>query len=319
MAHELEIKNGVAQMAYVGEVPWHGLGTELQPGATVEEILAAAGLNWEVGLYPAASVFEGEVITTDHFSLIRKDNKQVLDVVPQGWNPLQNSDAFDFFTRLTAEGSASMNTAGSIRDGEIVWGLAKMGETVDIVKGDPTESYLLLTNNHRYGKSISILLTPIRVVCMNTLTAALQGAAQKAVVKFAHNATFDPDLAHQALALASDRFMAYTERAKFLTTKKAEDEAFRRFLMQVFPAGGEAGKNNVPSLPATKAYEARESQPGAEFGAGTWWNAYNAVSYVTDHVLGQTLESRLNSAWYGPNAEKKRKAFDLALEYAEAA
>jgi phage/plasmid-like protein (TIGR03299 family) len=213
-----------------------------------------------------------------------------------------------------------METAGALYDGEIVWGLARLPDTADIVKGDESRCYILLTNNHRYGKSISTMLTPVRVQCWNTLTAALQGAAQKAVVRFAHHRTFDADLAISALQLASNRFNDYVEKARFLATKKMEDEQFQRFLKRVFPVNGEdAKKQDIPSLPATRAYDALATQPGAELGAGTWWAGYNAATFVVDHVLGQSVESRLNSAWYGPNAEKKRKAFNLALEYAEAA
>jgi hypothetical protein len=83
MGHMIEVRDEQASMAFVGEPPWHTLGAELPPGADADTMLRAAHLNWRVDLYPAASVVDGQVIQTDHFSLVRDVDKRVFDVVPR--------------------------------------------------------------------------------------------------------------------------------------------------------------------------------------------------------------------------------------------
>ena len=94
MAHEIEFVNGVAQMAYVGAVPWHGLGKEVPADLTPEQMLEAAGLNWEVKKYPTFAVLDDNdpdsVIETGQSALVRLSDKKMLDVVSDDWNPVQD-------------------------------------------------------------------------------------------------------------------------------------------------------------------------------------------------------------------------------------
>jgi hypothetical protein len=123
----------------------------------------------------------------------------------------------------------------------------------------------------------------------------------------------------------------YKEMAKFLGEKSYKQEILAEYFKGVFPGYAKKTDEKPQNLTqaqidalglsrnAKGALELVESQPGANFAPGSWWNAYNAVSYMTDHVMGRNQESRLTSAWYGLNKSTKVKALEKAVEYAEAA
>ena len=314
MAHEIEMVNGVAQMAYAGETPWHGLGTKVLPDLTPDQMLDAAGLNWEVRKVPAFATINDRQVNVGHSALVRNIDDKVLDVVSNDWNPVQNSEAFAFFNDFIAEGDMEMHTAGSLKDGQIVWGLAKVKAGFSLFNGDEVESYLHFTNFHKYGFSTDVRFTPIRVVCNNTLTLSLNTKVEK-MVKISHRREFDGDNVKLMLGVAAEKLAQYKEMAQFLGSKRYSNENVVEYFKRVFPS---AGQKEV-SRSANTAMEILETQPGAQYAEGTWWTAFNAVTYMTDHLLGRTQDTRLTSAWYGVNKNVKTKALESALEFAEAA
>ena len=151
MAHMIEEINGKAQMAYAGDVPWHGLGTKVPNDLTPIQMLDAAGLDWTVEKIPAYAKVGGRDVEIGQSALVRSMDNSILDVVSNDWNPVQNYEAFEFFNDFIAAGDMEMHTAGSLQDGKIVWGLAKVKESFDLFKGDQIDSYLLFSNFHKYG------------------------------------------------------------------------------------------------------------------------------------------------------------------------
>ena len=117
MAHELEFVNGKAQMAYAGDVPWHGLGVKVSNDLTPEQMLKAAGLDWTVDPVDLFAEVGGDRLPTGHRALVRSSDQKVIDVITNDWNPVQNSEAFEFFNDFVAHGDMSMVTAGSLKDG----------------------------------------------------------------------------------------------------------------------------------------------------------------------------------------------------------
>jgi hypothetical protein len=105
-----------------------------------------------------------------------------------------------------------MHTAGSLRDGQYVWALAKVKESFDVFGEDTVESFLLFSNPHVYGKSVDVRFTPIRVVCNNTLSMSLEGKAKNGV-KVGHRAEFNADSVKETLGLAHEKFAKYKEMA----------------------------------------------------------------------------------------------------------
>lgn len=319
MAHMIETVNGKAQMAYAGETPWHGLGTKVPADLSPEQMLEAAGLDWSVEKIPAYAKIAGKQVAIGQSALVRSMDDKILDVVSDDWNPVQNAEAFEFFNEFVAAGDMEMHTAGSLKDGQIVWGLAKVKESFELFKGDQIDSYLLFSNFHKYGFSTDVRFTPIRVVCNNTLTLSLNSKVER-MVKISHRKVFDPSNVKEMLGIATDKLQKYKEMAQFLGSKKAKDEDIVEYFTRVFPVSGSNEKTKKEiSKNAQIALDVLHTQPGAEYAEGTWWQPFNAVTYLTDHLAGRSADTRLTSAWYGYHKGVKTKALELAVEMAEAA
>lgn len=323
MAHEVEMINGQAQMAYAGEKPWHGLGVEVSNDLTPAQIMAKAGLDWQVEKMPLSFTNRaGKLQTVNKHALVRSNDSKVLDVIGDDWNPIQNSEAFEFFSEYVLAGDMEMNTAGSLKGGKNVFALAKVKESFSVNGDDQVDSYLLFSNPHEYGKAVDIRFTPVRVVCNNTLTFSLQSAS-KNFVKVGHRSKFDADMVKQQMGLASEKFAKYKEMAQFLSTRRFTADTLIQYYNEVFPYTHKQAEapTKVEDLSknARAAMDVLYTQPGAQYGEGTWWQALNSVTYLTDHVMGRSSDTRMQSAWFGINQSRKLKAANKAVEYATAA
>ena len=324
MAHELEIaKNGEADMAYVGETPWHGLGKRVPNDVSPEQMLKAANLDWTVSKKQLFFNSEGGLVPTKAQALVRSTDNKVLTIVSDNWNPVQNLEAFEFFNDFVHAGDMEMHTAGSLKGGKMVWAMAQIKDSFTLFGGDKVEGYLLFSNPHEFGRSIDVRFTPVRVVCNNTLTMALDSEVKHSV-KINHRSKFDGDSVKETLGVAKEQLSRYKEQAQFLGKKKYDKETIVEYFNRVFPSMSKdevkLSKTAFPiSRQAEEAMAVVHTQPGSNFAEGSWWQAFNAVTYMTDHKLGRSRDSRLTSAWYGMNRAKKEKALDLAVKYAEMA
>jgi len=322
MAHEIEIVDGAVRHAYVGQTPWHSLGVQVPADISPEDMMKKAGLDWEVKKFPAIAMVNGKKIDTGRQALIRTSDNKFLDMVGEDWNPVQNAEAFEFFNDFIGAGDMEMHTAGSLKGGQNIWALAKIKDSFEVVKGDKVEGYLLFSNPHQYGKTVDIRFTPIRVVCNNTLTMALNNAtAIERMFKMNHRRQFDGDTVKQVLGVSKEKLATYKELSKFLSTKKYNDETIVEYFNRVFPLTSNKRQKNdeLASRAAKLAFEVLDSQPGNKFAPGSWWSAFNAVTYSTDHLLGRSADTRLSSAWFGSNQKRKIEAANIAVEMAKAA
>jgi phage/plasmid-like protein (TIGR03299 family) len=334
MAHELQMVNGAAQMAYAGETPWHGLGVRVGDDLSPKEMMIAAGLDWTVEKEDVYFSRNGKMLRAPkRQALVRSNDNKCLDIVSDNWIPVQNEQAFEFFDTYVKAGGMSMHTAGSLKDGQIIWGLAKVNDSFSLFGGkDEVESYLLLSNPHNYGKSVDIRFTPVRVVCNNTLSMSLKGTATLGLT-LNHRSEFDAAKVQVALNEAHEKLHSYKDMAEFLSKKRYNEQTLFEYFNRVFPKSNtktgaasfdklmksfKSGEN-VASRNALRALEVVETQPGAEFGRGTWWSAYNAITYMTNHETGHNPDTRMQSVWYGQNKDRNIEALGLAVEYAEAA
>jgi hypothetical protein len=126
----------------------------------------------------------------------------------------------------------------------------------------------------------------------------------------------------EQMGMASEKFAQYKDMAKFLSTKKFSVDALISYYSEVFPYTHKTSEapSTVEDLSknAQDAYAVLDTQPGANFGEGTWWQALNSVTYLTDHKMGRNADSRMQSAWFGINQARKIKAVNKAVEYATA-
>jgi len=330
MAHQVET------MAYAGEVPWHGLGVRVTEGLTPDEMMVEAGLDWEVEKREMFYIDSNgnQKRGGDQTALVRSSDGMFLDTVSDMWNPVQNRDAFNFFDEYTRAGGMEMHTAGSLRDGKVIWALAKVNDSFALFGGkDKVESYLLLSNPHQFGRGVDIRFTPIRVVCNNTLSFSLNRKATLAI-SLNHRSEFDAEKAREALSEAHQKMTEYKEMSEFLASKKFNESKLFEYFNHVFPRA-DRGSNSVKhqemmdafrnkdkkivSRNAILAAETLEEQPGAEYGKGTWWQAYNTVTFMTNHLMGRNSDTRMQSLWFGQNKNRNIDALGAAIEFANAA
>lgn len=315
MAHMLEMIDNKASHAYAGETPWHGLGVQVSNDLTPAEMMTAAGCDWTVHEVETFAEFNGQKIPTGMKALVRDRDNKVLTQVGENWHPVQNADAFEFFADFVKAGDMEMNTAGSLKDGKMVWALAKVKADFTLFNGDRVESFLLFSNPHEYGKSIDVRFTPTRVVCNNTLTMALNSKADSAV-RLNHRKQFDAEEVKRILGLADVKMTKYKEAAEYLGSKQVTEDVMKKYFGELLGTSTKEGKDL--SRTAQRAMELVETQPGAEYAAGSIWQMFNAVTYLTNHELGRSADTRLQSAWYGANRKLNIEAMNKALELADA-
>ena len=162
----------IETMFYVRETPWHGLGTRVLTAPASKEALEVAGLNWKVIQEPVYT--EANELIEGYKANVRDNDRKVLGVVTNRYKVIQNEEAFSFTDSLLGEG-VRYETAGSLQGGKKVWLLARMPQDY-IITGERISPYLVFSNTHDGSGAIKVALTPIRVVCNNTLNLALSSA-----------------------------------------------------------------------------------------------------------------------------------------------
>lgn len=323
MSHDLNVRDGKAAMMYVGEPPWHGLGTKLDNPATSREAITAAGLDWEVGLLPVYAT-EGDttVRVPRRHAVVRSDlwgseDCPILGVVAPGYVPLQNKEAFEFFDSIVGKGSAVYHTAGALGRGERVWMLAKLPGQMRIVKDDVADKFLLLSTGHNGRTSVQIKFTPVRVVCQNTLTLALRRGQS---VSVAHDRRLHAGLhdAKSLLGLVNHRFSEMETTFQRFAQVRMNSNRLDNYLKLVYPLPRlGSGPRVLRRVLADRSDTGRIfecgvglDQPGVK---GTLWAAYNAVTeYVDHHRCGYCGERRLRSIWFGRGCNIKMHAHAVA-------
>ena len=317
----------VETMAYAGETPWHGLGTEIPPGVGTEEMLKLSGLDW---LVTKEKLYLGDNTEVPKMrAIVRDTDKKIISIVGSTYKVTQNHEVLGFFHKFVEAGNMELETAGSLHGGQYVWCLARVKRDFVIGKDDEVRTYLLFCNPHIYGYSRSIKFTGVRVVCWNTLNFAL-GAnltgrnTRGLTFNIPHSIDFDEvsrAAAEKALGIALTQSAEFEEATKLFAKTKLKQDALDSYfntILKFDPETAKLRKDGTVRLPSmlNKFNEALESAPGQDFKSckGTLWGALNAVTYVIDHDMGRTRDNGLTSAWFGYTGDIKRKAFEIALE-----
>lgn len=323
------MSHAVESMAYANEVPWHGLGYSVPADLTPEQMLKAAKIDWTVS--KRDMFLEGGNKVPGFFALTRDSDSKVLSVVGSSYKETQNSEILGFFQKFVEAGNMDLETAGSLQGGRYIWALARINSDFSIGKQDEMRNYLLLCNPHVYGYARVMKFTSVRVVCWNTLNYALGSnlrgdKTDGKSFSIPHSLKFDDkakEAAEKALGLAKNQAKEFEEAARLLARKKATKEQVEKYfnhLLGFDPEKAKVKKDGSTREPTNllKFRDALEKAPGQDLKSaqGTWWGAFNAVSYIVDHEMGRSRDSGLSSAWLGTSADTKVKAFKLALEEA---
>jgi phage/plasmid-like protein (TIGR03299 family) len=304
-------------MMYVDSAPWHGLGQRLDHPATAEEAIEAANLDYTVVKKPLQAVINGKrrIDVPDYFATLRTDTQDVLGVVGSRYSPVQNRDAFGFFDSLVGQNEAIYETAGVLNLGERVWILARLPGYIKLLGKDVVHKYLLLYNSHDGSSMIRAKLSPIRVVCNNTLSVALAGMEQEVRIKHTHSALEKLEEAHKLLGLSNSVYDLLESIFKRMSLTKVTDKQLLRYVGSLIPDNPESESNTRMENIRDTILNLHEAVEDAKVIRGTAFGAYNAVTEYTDHMTTtKDPNRRLNSIWFGGSEKLKVKAFQLAQD-----
>lgn len=338
MAHMIDETTGRPAIAYAGETPWHKLGrkmTEIER-RDIAAALKLAGLDWQVAAIPLNYGNPAQPLrkVPDAQGIIRMDTGAYLGTVGAAYTEIQNREAAETVAALVAEHGCTVEVAASLDGGKRAFCLLKMPDaTISPAPGDDVRGYLLVSWSHDGSGAVRIVLTPIRVVCQNTLSAAYSaGYSSVAVVRHTKSA---PDALKTAARVAQQMHKALIKTGETfaeLAARTMNARELAEYIETVIPAPKVADGEAAPQLSDTiKArreeiarliFDGHHTADGISdyrTGISTAWRAYNAVTEYFDHVRAREAKSpsaRLtayDSALFGGNAAIKAQALRVLV------
>lgn len=317
MAHQIQ------SMAYVNQVPWHGLGKLLTPHQPIEVWQQEAGMDWQIKDTPVlfnADQGPGSLLNLrsnlDNKVLYRSDSLEPLSVVSKRYQVVQPSEVLEFYRDLVAAGGLELESAGVLKNGRKLWALAKTGQETLLKGDDRVKAYLLLATSCDGTLSTTAQFTSVRVVCNNTLQLAV--ADSKGSVKVPHSTKFDPVLVKRELGLGLSAWDKFNDSIKQLADRKVNKFETMNFLVNVL------GDPDLPlnEQPNNKAIQNvynlfMGNGKGSDMASakGTAWGLLNGITeHVDTHRRAMSQDHRLDSAWFGVGAAIKDRAFQEAMK-----
>lgn len=334
MAHNINVNENTGKASFFSrkEIPWHGLGTILDKEiVTAKEAMKAASLDFTVEkrkLYIKTN--EGKFRPSPTYeATVRTDTEQHLGVVGTDYEILQNAECFDFIDSLIMGGEASFETAGALGNGERVFVTAKLPKHVTLGNGDTIEEYVFITTSHDGSKAVIAALTPIRIVCNNTLTMALSRNKNKVMFKHTKNLKTKLEMAHQLMGISNKYFDEFNElmqslkSVKVASQKEVTDLASRIILTNAEYDSLAANKFNFhKALSSRKANIMRDilvtvdEGIGQEYHRGTGlWLMNGITSYYQNTRDYRTDETKLNALSEGKYVNTLTAAVPILLAH----
>jgi len=328
MGHNLNFNktSGTWSFASNTEKAWHGLGQTVDTAMTAEEAIKQANLDYQVEKTPATMIVgpEKEVFEIpNYFATYRTDTNEPLGMVKSRYEVVQNRDAFSFFDSIIDRGEAIFETAGALGRGEKIFITAKLPEDIT-VGGESVNQYLLLHNSHDGSSSVVAGLTSVRVVCNNTLQAALKNLENKVCISHTNKASDRLREAVRVMGIATKYSDQVQEMFNRMTDVKMTEGRYRDYFRDVFKTEYKVKSLEEEELNSTRLKNMVEgatqfamthpTQTTAETD-GTLWGAYNAVSGFYSYVRKfPTEEARFSSQFFGAANTKMLKSFSLAAK-----
>lgn len=328
MAENINENNGKYSFVSKRELAWHKKG-QIVDSMTSKEALELSGLDFEVMKVPLffpdnsknlspkesfdyshvrrATIEEDSFINPlntvkGSYATIRTDSYNQLGVVGDRYEIIQNIEAFDFFDRIVGDGHAMYETAGALGNGETIFVTAKIPSKM-IVKKDEIDKYLLFTNSHDGSSAIKILFTPIRVVCNNTLTAAIKGAPNAYTIRHTISANSKIRLAEIALGIVSHQSEVLEDIFNMWSKvylKDSEIDALIKDAFNIKEEGKELSTRSQNLIDDVMDYH--ESGVGQEYIRGTSWGVFNAISGYHQNVKNYKDDDRMFKSIYQSTA-----------------
>lgn len=330
MAHMITIReDGTEEIAWSGQKPWHGLGVEMPKRMSAMHALVKANLDWMVTQEPICmcDATNNYIVITDKCANIRNDNGAYLGVVGDGYVPIQNEEQAKFIDTLVSEGNI-IEVCGSLFGGRKTFWTIKVSNDLMVTPGDRIEQYLIATNSHDGSSPFLIWFSSIRVVCWNTLSAALRGMQTRVALRHTMNIKSRVEEAKKTLGLANKYFSSLRENLQALARIPLDHKGLGQYIETVFPTP-EITTSRVAGviyrrweLMCDRVLTSFESGPGAELAGRTLYGAYNAVTNVIDHDVTNRSDEfvqdrKFMSILDGKIQRTQQRAFDVAMKMAE--
>lgn len=280
MAHEVETMMYTSNEQNGRFVPWHGLGTPVQESPTSAEALKLAGLDWEVK--PKKLQTDAGILIPGYVANIRDSDDRVLGIVTEKYKIVQNKEAFEF-TDALIQGDVRYETAGSLRDGKSIFLLAKLPDTK--ILGDDFGQYLCFTNTHDGSGAVKVMMTPVRVVCNNTLNLALNTTKRMWTCKHMGSMKDKLHEAEQTLCFADKYMRNLAVVAERLANVSLRDEEIQAIVAELFPIDeGASDRMQANMQEAKKQFMVAYYMPDIKQFRNTAWGLINATSDWMSHT-----------------------------------
>ena len=343
MAHNLNYNEQTAKHSFfsVKEKAWHNLGQVIQDYPTSAEAIHYAGLDYEVEkrkLFTPKSdkiSIEGDLLHStievpNYFSSVRTDNDVVLGVVGKDYQIVQNRDAFSFFDTIVGGDGILYETAGALGKGERIFITAKLPNYIRVGKDDLIEKYIFLTTSHDGSGSITAAFTPVRIVCANTLNAALRNQSNTVRIRHTSNAKQRLEQAHKVMGLSDILSEQMQAIFNYWTKLPISDNEVKKLIQSALAPSKEVLKNlqegNEDELSycftnmVDSAFSYAMSDPTQLMNTtkGTVFGAYNAITGYFQNVRSyKDEETKLCSLLMGGTGQQRsQSAFNLCTDFA---
>ncbi len=336
MAHQLNLNEQTGNYSFfsVKEKAWHGLGTIVNDYPNSREALQFAGLDFTVLKKPNTHHFEDgtSVISSTSFFTSRADNKAILgDRLGIDYEVVQNADAFNFFDAIVGGDGIQYETAGALGKGERIFITAKLPGYIKVGNNDLVEKYIFLTTSHDGYGSITAAFTPVRIVCANTLNAALHNHSNAIKIRHTANAKERLEQAHKVMGIANNMSGELDSIFNNWAKVRITDPQVKKLIQLAMVPNKETLKNvqagneddlstcfrnmidNVYTYAMTSPTQQTDTVKGTVFGA------YNAVTGYFQNVRSyKDQEAKLKSILYGGTAQMRtQSAFNLCTAFAK--
>lgn len=331
MTHGLDMTNDRANTAFVGALPWHGLGRQLTEGADLETWKKEAGLGWTIKTSPVLYTPEGSpsaLTMPDRKLFYRSDSNAALAVVSNRFQEVQPGETIEFYRDLVSAAGFKLETAGSLFGGRKVWAMARCGEEVRIMGQDAIKPFLLLATACDGSMATCAHFTTVRVVCNNTLRMAIGSRGKKAQVRVPHHAKFDQDLVKAELGIVKESWENFISNVNLLAKTKIHRSAAIDIVAKELKSGcgvddtatdderlAESGAlRNIIRL-----FDGDAKGAGYKSSNGTMWGLVNAVTEHYDHFSGAKSGDKSRAferAQFTDNAAMKVRVVDVLLALA---
>lgn len=340
MSHNIHFNERTGNHSFfsVKEKAWHGLGQIVQEAPTSGEAIGLAGLDYQVVKTPiktapfdlriediGVGVSIQELVVPNHFATIRTDTMQPLGIVGKDYHIVQNKEAFSFFDAVAQQQQVIYETAGALGRGERIFITAKLPGHIRVGDDDLIEKYIFLTNSHDGSGSITAAFTPVRIVCQNTLNAAMGNLTGAVRIRHTANAKERLAQAHKIMGLAEKITQQKEELFNHWAKVRITDKELKRLIEMAMASSSETlgnvldGKTELLSSQyintVEHVYEYALGDPSQNLvtTAGTVFGAYNAVTgYFQNRRKYDDNEAKVKSVLFGGTAQLRgQRAFDL--------